>query len=70
MKNKAIVCVQCEKEFFLNGSEQKYLASKGFDEPTHCPECRKNKSKRGENPGRKKHNGKRKSFRYQDEYEE
>ncbi len=35
-----IVCRTCGKEFAFTVREQEFFATKGFDEPRHCPECR------------------------------
>jgi hypothetical protein len=42
---KVITCIQCDCEFDHTIDEQIYYQQRGFDEPKHCPECRKNKSR-------------------------
>ena len=45
MRDQRKICIQCENEFVITAAEQERLASKGFDIPKRCPECRKKKTK-------------------------
>lgn len=45
MKDKIITCIQCEKQFVFEISEQKRFMARGFDKPKRCQECRKKKSR-------------------------
>jgi hypothetical protein len=48
VKDKTIICIQCEKPFVFTEAEQERFLISGFAPPKRCPECRKNKTKRGE----------------------
>lgn len=41
MSDKTLKCSECGKEFTFTAGEQEFYASKGFQEPKKCPECRK-----------------------------
>ena len=45
MKDKNIMCIQCEKLFVFTGAEQERFLASGFATPKRCPECRKKKLK-------------------------
>lgn len=40
MTDKTLTCVECGKEFTFTAGEQEFFASKGFQEPKKCKECR------------------------------
>ena len=40
MKDKIIVCQNCEDEFAFTGGEQEFYKNKGLSEPIRCPICR------------------------------
>ena len=40
MQDKTIICKECEKEFTFSAEEQEFYASKGFNDPLRCKECR------------------------------
>jgi hypothetical protein len=69
MKSKTIICIQCDRPFYISPSEQEYFTAKGFDEPTRCPECRKRKIKWTEEQAGKKGSDKKKTFRRRDQEE-
>lgn len=60
MKDRSIICVQCEKSFVLSAGEQERLVARGFSFPKRCPECRRNRQRwtdtndDWQNPGRGK----------------
>ena len=41
MQDKELVCVDRGEKFVFTAKEQEFYASKGFQEPKRCPECRK-----------------------------
>jgi DNA-directed RNA polymerase subunit RPC12/RpoP len=42
MGDNNLVCRDCGREFVFNESEQAFYKEKGFEnEPTRCPNCRK-----------------------------
>jgi hypothetical protein len=45
MKDKTMICIQCEKQFILDRPEQERLLSRGFGFPRRCPDCRRKKTK-------------------------
>jgi hypothetical protein len=45
MKDKSIICVQCENPFVFSAAEQERFLTLGFAAPKRCPECRKKKFK-------------------------
>jgi len=47
MKDKTIVCAQCNGTFILSAEEMERILSKGFGLPKRCPDCRKKKNKVG-----------------------
>jgi hypothetical protein len=63
MKDRVLICIQCEKKFVFSVVEQEYFISMGFDEPKRCPLCRKNKSKAANLKGTRRNNDKKKYFR-------
>lgn len=43
MTDKTLVCRDCRNEFVFTAGEQAFYAEKGFtNEPTRCPDCRRN----------------------------
>lgn len=63
MKDKTIICIQCDRPFVFSVLEQEHFKEQGFDDPRRCPACRKNKSK-GDDPRARRRNGdKKKHFR-------
>ncbi len=72
MEDKIITCVQCNDSFVFHAKDRQRFISLGFDEPTRCPHCRKNKFKhpKSEDPwknkGRKKHSRRKNSRDYDD----
>jgi CxxC-x17-CxxC domain-containing protein len=38
--DKSMTCRDCGKPFAFTAGEQEFFASRGFSEPTRCPECR------------------------------
>jgi hypothetical protein len=45
MRNKTIICIQCDEPFIFPVAEQERFERNGFDEPRRCPSCRKKKQK-------------------------
>lgn len=45
MKDKSIICIQCENPFVFSVAEQEHFITSGFAIPKRCPECRKKKLK-------------------------
>ncbi|MFA5696539.1 MAG: zinc-ribbon domain-containing protein [Bacilli bacterium] len=53
MEDKTLTCKDCGKEFVFTKGEQEFYAEKGFtNEPTRCPECRRNRKQERSNSGR------------------
>lgn len=48
--DRMITCRTCGKDFVFTVREQEFFASRQFDEPRHCPECRAQR-KRDKNLG-------------------
>lgn len=43
-EDKVLNCRECGKDFVFTAGEQEFYAQRGFEnEPTRCPECRKNR---------------------------
>jgi CxxC-x17-CxxC domain-containing protein len=38
--DKTLACRDCGKEFSFTAGEQEFYESRGFSEPTRCPDCR------------------------------
>jgi CxxC-x17-CxxC domain-containing protein len=38
--DKVVACRDCGKEFAFSSGEQEFYATRGFSEPTRCPDCR------------------------------
>jgi CxxC-x17-CxxC domain-containing protein len=38
--DKTLACRDCGKEFSFTAGEQEFYETKGFSEPTRCPDCR------------------------------
>jgi hypothetical protein len=45
MNEDLFICVQCESPFEVTAKEFDNYLKRGFDPPTRCPICRKNKHK-------------------------
>ncbi|MBC8419325.1 MAG: zinc-ribbon domain containing protein [Desulfobacterales bacterium] len=45
MKDKILLCIQCEEPFVFSSEDQARFLTLGFASPRRCPECRKKKSK-------------------------
>jgi DNA replicative helicase MCM subunit Mcm2 (Cdc46/Mcm family) len=58
MTDKTLTCKDCGKDFVWTAGEQEFYASKGFNEPQRCPECRA-AAKAKRNQGRFNKNEKR-----------
>ncbi len=60
LKDKTIVCKECDKEFTFTVRDQEFYKEKGFDnEPQRCKECRiakKNAMNKPRNNFRKENN--------------
>ena len=56
MKDKIIMCIQCERPFAVTAEEQTRLQERGFDIPRRCPGCRKNKAKKGQSVDNRRKN--------------
>ncbi len=51
LKDKIIICKDCNKEFTFTAGEQAFYKEKGFEnEPVRCPECRKAKKNSNRKP--------------------
>lgn len=66
MKSKFIECVQCQQVFEFTAKEQERCYQMGFDEPRRCQQCRKHKSRDGENPEWRNAKGKKRQQRSRD----
>ena len=66
MKDKTIVCCQCEASFLFSASEQERSLKHGFGEPKRCPACRRNKAKEVEVENCKKIRGRKKIYSKKD----
>ena len=45
--DKNLTCRDCKREFPFTAGEQEFFASRGFGQPSRCPDCRKaNKARR------------------------
>ncbi len=68
MKDKTIICVQCQSPFIFGVAEQERFLARGFDAPKRCPECRERKSrtpetnKRWKEKGRHRHGSRKAAF--------
>jgi len=51
MFDETIQCVQCNSNFVFSAEQRKQFMIRGFDPPTHCPECRKRKAKLAKSNG-------------------
>jgi len=40
LRDKKLICCDCQSEFTFSTGEQRYFASKGLSVPKRCPECR------------------------------
>jgi CxxC-x17-CxxC domain-containing protein len=38
--DKVLVCRDCNQEFVFSAGEQEFYGTRGFSEPTRCPDCR------------------------------
>lgn len=43
MNVEILQCIQCERYFEFSKVEQERCASRGFDPPKRCPECRRHR---------------------------
>ncbi|HZP26649.1 MAG TPA: CxxC-x17-CxxC domain-containing protein [Dehalococcoidia bacterium] len=39
-QDKTLVCVECGESFTFSASDQEFHASRGYQEPKRCPDCR------------------------------
>lgn len=39
--DRSLTCVQCGREFTFSADDQAYHASRGYQEPKRCPDCRR-----------------------------
>lgn len=62
MRDKVLICIQCNNAFVFTVTEQEHFLSMGFDPPRRCPSCRKNKFKESEIRSRKNNKYKKKHF--------
>ena len=46
MRDKVLICIQCDNPFTLSSEEQERLLRREFGLPKRCPDCRRKKSKR------------------------
>ena len=63
MRDKILECAQCNNDFQFTVAEQIHYLKMGFDEPRRCADCRKHKTKVGDNINPKMYTGKKKHFR-------
>ena len=45
MKDKKIICQDCDKSFIFSIKDQKFYERMGFSAPIRCKECRKKRKK-------------------------
>ena len=38
--DRVLACRDCSSEFVFSSGEQEFYATRGFSEPTRCPDCR------------------------------
>ncbi len=51
-KDKTLQCRDCGQEFTFGAGEQEFYSTRGFSEPTRCPDCRAaRKAQRNEGGG-------------------
>lgn len=63
MKDKMLICIQCETNFVFTGREQGKYERLGFSEPLRCPQCRQHKLKPNDMWERKKIGANKKHYR-------
>jgi hypothetical protein len=63
MEDIYIICNQCDSEFVYTADDQLKHERFMFSEPRRCPQCRRNKSKTGNDWERKKSKTKKKNYR-------
>jgi hypothetical protein len=54
VKDEILMCQQCERLFVFTAEEAERYESQGFDPPRRCRDCRKHKTKGGEDPSKRK----------------
>jgi len=59
MENITMVCIQCEKEFEFNVSEQEKYEDRGYDMPKRCPSCRKHKNRNLDQAENRRHSNRK-----------
>ena len=40
LKDKKIICKDCQKEFLFTANDQKFYTEHNFEEPKRCKSCR------------------------------
>jgi CxxC-x17-CxxC domain-containing protein len=50
--DRTLTCVECEQEFTFTADDQEFHASKGYQEPKRCPNCRQARRSGGGGGGR------------------
>ena len=50
--DRTLNCVECEQEFTFTADDQEFHASKGYQEPKRCPNCRQARRSGGGGGGR------------------
>lgn len=40
MEDRTLTCIDCGSEFVFTMGEQEFFASKGFNDPKRCKDCR------------------------------
>jgi CxxC-x17-CxxC domain-containing protein len=46
-QDRTLTCVECGREFTFTADDQEFHASKGYQEPKRCPDCRRNRREGG-----------------------
>ena len=63
---EAITCIQCDKEFEVSDADREKFASRGFDLPKRCPDCRRKKTRQLPDD---RHRRRDKKKHYRDKYD-
>jgi hypothetical protein len=63
MRDKEIICLQCEEPFLFSATEQQRFLNARFGIPKRCPTCRKNKHKANEENSHRNHRSRKKEIR-------
>lgn len=50
-EQRFLVCITCGKEFAFTVGEQGFYAARGYQQPLHCPTCRKERKQRRQEAG-------------------